>query len=68
MQARYLHLQYIDPIEEIGPECTVLHCRYQILIGREDETDVDGSLALCADRAYPPVLEHAQKLALERQR
>ena len=67
-QRRNRHAEDVEPEEQIRPEESLLNQDRQILVRGRDAADVNGAGRLRADRADLPLLQHAQKLALQDRR
>jgi hypothetical protein len=63
-----VNLHDVQAIEQIGPEASLLDLLLQVGIGRKDEAKVDRNFTFRTDGPDAAVFEHAQQLALHRQR
>ncbi len=68
LQERQVDLHDVEAVEQVGPEAAPLDLLLKVGIGREDEAQVDRNFTLGADRTDAAVFQHAQQLALHRQR
>src|SRR5271157_2004385 len=57
-----------DAVVEIGPEFAARHRFFEIAVGRGNQPDVHLERARSADALEFALLQHAQKLCLERRR
>ena len=63
-QAGHAQREGVDAVVQVGAERPARDGRFEVLVGRGHETDVDGNLAVAADGTDTPLLQGAQQLHL----
>ena len=67
-KAWHMYREHIDPIIEIGPECTFIDTRLDVLVRGADQSEVDLDFIIAAHPLNLAVFKNAQELGLQWQR
>ena len=67
-KAWHMYREHIDPIIEIGPECTFIDTRLDVLVRGADQSEVDLDFMIAAHPLNLAVFKNAQELGLQWQR
>ena len=67
-ERRHTNVDAAQPIEQIGPEQSLLHQRRKTAIGRRDDPDVDAVAGIPADALDRQILDRAKQLGLRGRR
>ena len=67
-QRRKLDCNYVQAVQQVLSESALLHSLQRVLIGSRDHPHIDARLFSRAEPPQLPILKHAQKLRLEKDR